>query len=324
MNWKIFLACNPANVLAAEMCQSQRVSSSKLLPNGLKVQHLSGSDLPFIYDEIFVRQCYMQHGVAIKKGATVLDIGSNIGLFSLWAASEAGQQGHVVALEPLPVLHGAMVHNIASHREWCAGRDSTPAQVTALQIGAGDGSHNDAQFTLYTSASGWSTMVPDASETQDNMRIFLRAALAEPRKDSSLGSGVMPIVGALLLRWIPSRLFDILSRWYVGRMLAAATTVKCPLTTISEVMSLHNLREVDLLKIDVERAELAVLNGIKVEDWKRVKQTVLEVHDTPPGRLQEVLDLLQGPAAFTSVVAEQSPALEGSSLWNVWAMRQLS
>lgn len=63
-------------------------------------------------------------------------------------------QGHIVALEPLPALHSAMTYNVASHNRWCVDRNILPAPITVLQTGAGDGSCADAEFTLYSSASG--------------------------------------------------------------------------------------------------------------------------------------------------------------------------
>lgn len=46
------------------------------LPNGLRVHHVSQQDLNFIYDEVFVQRSYLQHGVALHLGDTVLDIGA--------------------------------------------------------------------------------------------------------------------------------------------------------------------------------------------------------------------------------------------------------
>lgn len=54
---------------------------------------------------------------------------------------------------------------------------------------------------------------------------------------------------------------------------------------------------VDLLKIDVERAELAVLRGVQPEDWPRIRQVSMEVHDVD-GQLQRVLDVLQTQGKF--------------------------
>ncbi|WP_432840308.1 FkbM family methyltransferase [Dactylosporangium sp. CA-092794] len=52
-------------------------------------------------------------------------------------------------------------------------------------------------------------------------------------------------------------------------------------------------RPVDLLKIDVEGAELDVLRGVDAEQWPLVRQVTLEVQDLG-GRLAAVCDLLRG------------------------------
>lgn len=78
-------------------------------------------------------------------------------------------------------------------------------------------------------------------------------------------------------------------------------------------------RQVDLLKVDVERAELDVLSGISPDDWHKIQQVVLEVHDID-GRLQVVQSLL-ATAGFHNVVSEQDASLVGTSLYNVYATR---
>ncbi|MFJ3497025.1 FkbM family methyltransferase [Streptomyces sp. NPDC086091] len=49
--------------------------------------------------------------------------------------------------------------------------------------------------------------------------------------------------------------------------------------------------DIDLLKIDVEGAELEVMRGLDAADWQRVRQAVVEVQDLD-GRLAEVRDIL--------------------------------
>ena len=48
------------------------------LPNGLSVQHVSTQDLRFLYEEVFVQKCYLQHGLQLCPGDTVLDIGAHV------------------------------------------------------------------------------------------------------------------------------------------------------------------------------------------------------------------------------------------------------
>lgn len=61
-------------------------SKQKQLPHGLLIQYVSEDDVQFLYDEIWRDRSYLQHGVAIGPGDTVIDVGANIGLFALQAA----------------------------------------------------------------------------------------------------------------------------------------------------------------------------------------------------------------------------------------------
>lgn len=56
------------------------------LPDGSPVAHLSKKETDSLYDEIFVQQVYLRNGITIKEGDCVVDIGANIGLFSVFAS----------------------------------------------------------------------------------------------------------------------------------------------------------------------------------------------------------------------------------------------
>ena len=83
----------------------------------------------------------------------------------------------------------------------------------------------------------------------------------------------------------------------------------------------QGLERVDLLKIDIERAELAALNGIAMSDWPKIQQVVLEVHDVAD-RLAAVKSLLMEKAGLHLTAVEQDPSLQGTTLYNVYACRQ--
>ena len=78
------------------------------------------------------------------------------------------------------------------------------------------------------------------------------------------------------------------------------------------------MEEVGLLKIDCEGAE-AVLSGIEDSLWPKVRQVVIEVHDQE-GRLSRVQELLSRQG-FSKQVVEQEQGLEGTKLFNVFALR---
>ncbi len=97
------------------------------LPNGLTVCYASKYDVSFLYREIFEEQLYLQHGIRLEQGDTVVDVGSNIGFFALFAAQQVGPTGQVVSAEPIPTLHEKLLYNIKSHQKWCAAQGQPPA-----------------------------------------------------------------------------------------------------------------------------------------------------------------------------------------------------
>ena len=68
--------------------------------------------------------------------------------------------------------------------------------------------------------------------------------------------------------------------------------VRGKLKTLSSVINDLDVKNIDLLKIDVEGAEYEVLQGIAPDDWRKIKQIVLEVHDLE-GRLDKIQALLK-------------------------------
>ena len=82
--------------------------------------------------------------------------------------------------------------------------------------------------------------------------------------------------------WLPANTITQLNfpttmcccRRYVHNTLLAAAEETCALTTLSGVIRKEQLRHIDLLKIDVEGAELDVLRGVDAEHWPRIRQVL--------------------------------------------------
>jgi len=53
--------------------------------------------------------------------------------------------------------------------------------------------------------------------------------------------------------------------------------VACQLTTISDVIDELHIQAIDLLKLDVEKSECLVLEGIRSEHWSMIRQLAVEV-----------------------------------------------
>ena len=95
-------------------------------------------------------------------------------------------------------------------------------------------------------------------------------------------------------------------------------TLSCELRTLSAVLREEAVEQVDLLKIDVEKAELDVLRGLDESDWPRIRQVVAEVHDERD-RCAKVAEMLTRRGF--SVITEQEDMWRGTTVHMLYAKR---
>ena len=255
------------------------------LPNGMAVAHRNRGETEFLYREIFVDEGYLRHGIAVADGDTIFDVGANIGLFALFAGRRAAGV-RVYAFEPIPEVFAALSMNAALH-----GLD---ARLFDCGLAEAPGT---AEFTYYPHATLISGRFADGAEEREVVRSFVRSQAESEEAGEGLAA---------------DRLEELLTERLEARR------VTCRLRTLSEVIAAEAVERIDLLKIDVEKSELAVLAGLGEEDWRKVRQVVLEVHDVE-GRLAQVLALLERHGF--AVAAEQDLELSGTALYNLYARR---
>lgn len=101
------------NTAASKLCAAAPSAVQTCpLPSGQEIAFISKPDVAFLYREVFQKQAYIQHGVTLSPGNTVLDVGANIGLFAAFAAKKVEYSGRVIAVEPLPPIFDALTFNI--------------------------------------------------------------------------------------------------------------------------------------------------------------------------------------------------------------------
>ncbi|HEX7243096.1 MAG TPA: FkbM family methyltransferase, partial [Longimicrobiaceae bacterium] len=255
------------------------------LPNGMGIVHLNPHETEFLYREIFVEQGYLRHGIELNDGDCVFDVGANIGMFTLLAGTFGGNV-RVYAFEPIPAVFAALRSNVLLH--------GIDARV--FNCGLGSTVRTDT-FTYYPHASVLSGRFADDREEREVVKSFLLHEHAQ-------GDGG-PVDVALLDELLETRL--------------TGERVTCEITTISRVIREQGIERIDLLKIDVEKGEYDVLGGVEDEDWGKIRQVVLEVHDRD-GRLEQVTSLLR--RSGFEVVEDQDRALDGTGMYNVYAVRR--
>lgn len=121
--------------------------------------------------ELVERQIYLgtyereETGMAwrwLKPGMTFLDVGANVGYFTLLASRRVGQGGRVIAVEPAPRVHGRLARVVADnglkaelHPIGLSDRDGT----CTLYLPA-EGLHNDSPTMARHDGAGEPVEVP--------------------------------------------------------------------------------------------------------------------------------------------------------------------
>jgi FkbM family methyltransferase len=259
------------------------------LPNGLTVYGLSADDTLMVYRDIFEDDCYRRHGVTVRDGDCVLDVGANTGLFVLFL-NQVCARARVYALEPVPAIFAVLQRNVAAH---C--RLAVRLFNAGLSRRAGR-----AAFTYYPRLSNASTLYPDDS-----------AQAVRRGRDYVLGRfRQLPRPLSFFLSLWPARLREALAE-RVRRYYLKGQAVTCALWTLSEFLRRQAITRVDLLKIDAEQSEQDVLAGLAEGDWPLIRQVVVEVHGGE-GAAADMVGLLRRRGFLTGV--EPNPTFPSLSL----------
>lgn len=86
-----------------------------VLRDGSRLTAPADEPLLPLYCEIWIDERYRPAGWSSVRRPTVVDIGANVGVFSLWAARRLGAQ-RIVAVEPSPAMASALLGNLTSNR----------------------------------------------------------------------------------------------------------------------------------------------------------------------------------------------------------------
>lgn len=264
------------------------------LPDGTTIFCLQDEEVPVLYEQI---QDYIKYGIELREGDIVFDVGANIGLFSLWTYQKCRKNATIYAFEPIPPIFEVLQAN--------ANRFD-PEKIKVFPCGLADES-KQSEFAYHPNATMLSTAYQDdSSELQNQLKQMIVNNIKDAPKSLRW------------LRWFPP---SWRSRLIQNQLDKAFQTeqVTCQLRTISEILQEHKIDQINLLKIDVEKGELDVLLGIDTQDWQKIEQIVVEVHDLE-NRLEKITTLLR-EYGFSKIQVAQETMFKGSNLFNLYAWR---
>ena len=228
--------------------------------DGFSCYHSDGVDeAKWIYREIFEDHCYDLSG--LSGDPFIVDVGANIGLFSLYARQKM-PQATIIAFEPAPASLEALRRNLATH-------NASDVTVYALALGS-----EDCQKTLtyFPEIPGNSTLYPAEKVTQRT-------------------------------------LLNRIDGHDLGYKISKYSQHCVQVDRLSRILNDHypDIVAFDLLKIDVEGAELEVLGGIDDIHWAKIRRVLMEIGDIG-GSLAKARKLLESKGfAVTHVNVPETP-----------------
>ena len=267
------------------------------LSNGMKIFCLREEEVPVLYEQI---QDYIKYGIKLHEGDIVFDVGANIGLFALWIYQKYHKDISIYAFEPIPAIFNVLRANAQRF-------DSEKIKVFPCGLSQ---KSKSMTFAYHPNATMLSTAYQeDLSELQNQLK---QAVIRNIKKAPK---------SVRWLRWFPSFLRSMLIQNLLEKAFQTEQ-ITCQLKTLSEIIREHQIEQIDLLKIDVEKSELDVLLGIEDRDWQKIKQIVVEVHNLEH-RLQKITTLLK-EKGFREIKVEQEPLFKGSNVFNLYAWGRAS
>lgn len=268
--------------------------SETTLPNETKIFCLQDKEVATLYEQV---QEYFRNGIELHEGNTVFDVGANIGLFTLFAYQLCNKKANVYAFEPIPPIFEVLKLNAER---------IDPQKLKVFSCGLSQHSKT-ITFAYYPNATPLCNAYPEDSEE-----------IERQLKKAILQNFQYAPPSIQWLRWLPAFLRPIILD-HLSKEFFQIELVKCQVKTLSQVITEQNIQQIDLLKVDVEKSELDVFLGIEEQDWVKIKQVVVEVHDLDY-RVEKIKALLN-EHGFYKITVEQEPMLQKSNIFNLYALR---
>ncbi len=252
------------------------------IPTGEEIYYLDKFTAKWVVEEVFIENIYLLHGISIKDGDIVFDVGANMGFFSYHASRQANDL-QIYTFEPVPALFEVLEANLVN----------LPQHIWNYNIGLSDES-GIADLHYMPHSSG------NSSFNRINVDLMLETTVKNWDE--------LHVIKPKEFPKIPKFLRKFILRPYLKRFYSKGIDIPCRLRTLSDIIAENNIERINLLKIDAENHERQVLQGIIDEDWNKIQQIVMEIHTNPDGCANlniELTDLLT-MKGFTCVQGKKS------------------
>lgn len=208
----------------------------------------------YVFNEIFLKKCY--DVLEFKEGTVIFDVGANIGLSTMYFNQRA-KNLNIFSFEPVPQIFEILKHN-------CSLVDNGN-QLHLINKGLGAHPETIAMNYLQSASAMSSLHAFDVEKKRAHDYIYKQKA----------------------------GIFKGIARYFLEKQMDNAVKTNVEITTLSDVISAHQITQIDLLKIDVEGFEENVLQGIQPEHFGIIQYIIIEIETFRKGRKERIMKILE-------------------------------
>ena len=180
-----------------------------------------------------------QYDFDVKDNMTIFDIGANIGLFNLYVNSKS-ENVNVFSFEPVPNIFECLKFNTSKYKN-------------SICINKGLGDSNQIVNMNY---------IPNASALS-SIKNFDKNKLSAHDEIYQKECGI----------------FQNICKSFLNEQMQNPIKIKTIITTVSNIIDKYQIKNIDVMKIDVEGFELNVLQGIRAEHFNIIKKIFIEIEN---------------------------------------------
>jgi FkbM family methyltransferase len=126
-------------------------------PDGFRCYTHTGIETTeLIYNEVYVKQEYLRHGLTLDGVSCIFDVGANMGVFTLFAKAK-NPRAVIHAFEPIKDNYDVLMLNVELHQL---------TEVYTHNVALGSQAASQRTFTYYPNMAGSTTATPAIMETQ--------------------------------------------------------------------------------------------------------------------------------------------------------------
>ena len=228
---------------------------------------------------------YFDAGARVQRGDVVVDVGANVGAFAARVAERTSGEVTLHCFEPAPDTFAALERNGQVHR-WLR-----RARLRLARVALTSPAHAGRERPFYFFARIPTNSTYHLEDKHAEYVTYFHARAAEVAR----GLARIPALGRVLVRLVDAfvgRVVRADNSWFVGLADRASglRVLPCRTESLERWARRAGVTRVDLLKVDVEGAELDVLLGAGAL-WPAIQQVVVEAHERG-GRLEAITRLL--------------------------------